>query len=202
MDKNSDIPDLMFDSLNQVMRSYAPLSDNTWKKFKTICKHRPLTKGERFTDAGTIPRSFGFVYQGLLRAYINDLKGGEYNKNFFPEGTFPGAMVALLSTSRSRFTIDALEPSELIEIDFQAYRHLLMASDDLKVFHIHYLEKNWLVAKDIREVALVQDNAAERYQRFQSEHPELVERLPQYHIASHLGITPTQLSRIRKIISQ
>lgn len=45
---------------------------------------------------------------------------------------------------------------------------------------------------------LVQEDAAQRYRRFLRRSPTLAERLPQYHIASHMGITPTQLSRIRK----
>ena len=68
----------------------------------------------------------------------------------------------------------------------------------MKLFQIHYLEKNWLLAKDAREIELVQEDATARYLRFIDEYPRLVERLPQYHIALHLGITPTQLSRIRK----
>ena len=80
------------------------------------------------------------------------------------------------------------------------YRKLLMEKHDLKLFQIYYLEKNWLVAKEIREVEIVQNNAAQRYKKFLAEYPSLEERLPQYHIASHLGITPTQLSRIRKKI--
>ena len=86
----------------------------------------------------------------------------------------------------------------LIEIDFAAYRKLMLEKDDLKLFQIYYLEKNWLMAKDAREIEIVQEDATVRYQRFLIEHSSLVERLPQYHIASHLGITPTQLSRIRK----
>lgn len=75
-----------------------------------------------------------------------------------------------------------------------------MEESDLKLFHIFYLEKNWLMAKDAREIEIVQENAGQRYQRFLKEYPSLNSRIPQYHIASHLGITPTQLSRIRKKI--
>jgi len=71
-------------------------------------------------------------------------------------------------------------------------------SDEIKLYQIHYLEKNWLVAKDAREIEIVQLDATQRYLRFIAEHQEIAERISQYHIASHLGVTPTQLSRIRK----
>jgi hypothetical protein len=91
-----------------------------------------------------------------------------------------------------------LEESLIFEIDFACYRQLLLEKDDLKLFQIRYLEKNWLLAKDAREIEIVQEDATTRYLRFIEEYPNLVDRLPQYHIASHLGVTPTQLSRIRK----
>ena len=101
-------------------------------------------------------------------------------------------MMALLTSSPSEKVEDTL----LIEINFTAYRQLMLEKNNLKLFQIYYLEKNWLLAKDSLEI--VQDDATARYLRFIDEHPSLVNYLAQYDIASHLGITPTQLSRIRK----
>ena len=110
-------------------------------------------------------------------------------------------MVALLTTSASTFTIEALEESYMLQINFNKYRHLLKICDDLKWFQILYLEKNWVIEKEKREVALVQNNATERYRLFKENYAALEDHIPQFHIASHLGITPTQLSRIRKTLS-
>ena len=55
-----------------------------------------------------------------------------------------------------------------------------------------------MIHKDAREVSIVQDDAQERYEDFLMNYSSLGARLSQFHIASHLGITPTQLSRIRK----
>lgn len=180
------------------MDSYAPLSGATWAALQTFCTPQSVGKGHALCRSGEQPDAFWFVYTGLFRVFVTDEDGREYNKIFFDEGTFPGSMAALLTATPSRFTIESLEPSVVIGIDFRAYRKLLFEAGDLMRFHIAYLEKHWLLAKDAREVALVQEDAAQRYQRFLSEHPTLNTRLPQYHIASHLGITPTQLSRIRK----
>ena len=117
---------------------------------------------------------------------------------FFDEGTFPGSMAALLRETPSLFTVEALEPSLVLEIEFKPFRKLLHEHHDLALFQVHYLEKNWLLAKEPREVALVQQSARLRYEKFIEDYPALARRLPQYLIASHLGITPTQLSRIKK----
>lgn len=107
-------------------------------------------------------------------------------------------MVALLTESKSHFGIQALEDSHLLQINFKEYRQLLDDHEDLKWFHIHYLERHWIIEKEQREVALVQHSASERYLYFKAKNAALLNRIPQFHIASHLGITPTQLSRIRK----
>lgn len=187
-------------ALRRVMDSYYSLSRETWSKLTALCHFRRIDKHAVVYPSGEIPSTFAFVYSGLMRVYVIDEQGNEYNKNFFDEGKFPGSMAALLTSTPSRFTIDALEPTAIIEINFTGYRNLLAEQHDLKLFQIYYLEKNWLLAKDAREVEIVQENATQRYQRFLREYPGLVDRLPQYHIASHLGITPTQLSRIRKKI--
>lgn len=187
-----------FNALKNTMESYASLSEATWADLVALCTFRELQKHQVLYPLGDIPASFAFVARGLFRSFITDEKGNEYNKNFFYENTFPGSMVALLRHEPSQFAIVALEPAQIIEIDFTAYRKLLLQRDDLKLFQIHYLEKNWLLAKDAREIAIVQEDATQRYLRFIQDYPFLVERLPQHHIASHLGITPTQLSRIRK----
>ena len=187
-----------FNCLKKAMNSYVSIGAETWAALRVICKFSSLKKHQVLYPAGKLPTSFSFVYRGLFRSFITDEKGNEYNKNFFYENTFPGSMVALLRNQPSQFAIVALEPAQIIEIDFNAYRSLLLQRDDLKLFQIYYLEKNWLLAKDAREIAIVQENATQRYLRFVQDYPFLVERLSQHHIASHLGITPTQLSRIRK----
>ena len=62
----------------------------------------------------------------------------------------------------------------------------------------NYLEKHWLLEKEPKEIGYLQFEAKHRYQQFLEDFHDIISRIPQYHIASFLGITPTQLSRIRK----
>lgn len=185
-------------ALKNTMESYINISDNTWNEFKQICTFMNIKKNDCICRFNEYSDGFYFVSVGLFRTYILNEKGNEYNKNFFFENTFPGSMVALLNNETSDFEIQALEDSKIIHINFKKYRELLLKYDDLKMFQIYYLEKNWLISKDAREVDIVQKDADERYDEFLETYGNLSLRLTQYHIASHLGITPTQLSRIRK----
>lgn len=184
--------------LKEVLDSYFPISFDTWNKFKMIIEYKKVAKNTKLCKINEIPRSFYFVQKGLLRAYVIDEKGTEYNKTFFQEGTFPASMVSLLKNKPSSFEIEALEDCELIEIDFNKYGELLISSEDLKLFHIYYLEQNWLMKTESKDISFVQKDAQERYEDFLKNNTNLESRLPLYHVASHLGITPTQLSRIRK----
>ncbi|XPF92762.1 Crp/Fnr family transcriptional regulator [Colwellia sp. RE-S-Sl-9] len=195
---NNAIKNQAFLALKATINAYYPLSDSTWNTFIKFCEYKSIEKNEALYPSGQVPQSFAFVYQGLFRAFNMDNKGNEYNKTFFYERCFPGSMTALLTDSPTTITIEALEPSIIITINFKQYRQLLLTSEDLKLFQIYYLEKNWLLTKDARENEIIQEDATQRYQKFLQEFPELSQRLAQYHIASHLGITPTQLSRIRK----
>lgn len=187
-----------FRALKRAMDSYWRLAPDTWQALRSLCHYRELSGGDVLYHAGELPDSFAFVYTGLLRVVITDADGRQYNKNFFEENSFPGSMAALLGGTASRFQVDALEPSRVVTIHFSGFRDLLFRTPDLMRFHIHYLERNWLMVKDAREVEFVQEDARSRYLHLLETRPGLCRRLPQHHIASHLGITPTQLSRIRK----
>lgn len=198
---SADNREKAYSALRESLCSYAPISDETWLDFIKITKFRLIKKHSILYPFGEKPRSYSYIYQGLVRCFSCDEKGNEYNKVFFDEGKFPGSMTALLTSTPSKLAIEAIEESLIIEIDFNAYRQLMSKNNELKDFQIFYLEKNWLLEKDAREIEIIQEGAEARYLRFIANYPSLVDRLPQYHIASHLGITPTQLSRIRKNLS-
>ena len=184
--------------LKTVLDSYHPLSQSAWHAYKACTRFKYLKKGEILCSQGTLPTHFAFLHKGLMRAYLTDEDGNEFNKNFFCDGRFPGAMSALLDSKPSFLTLEALEECEVLEIDFKRFRTALFEFPDLMALHIHYLEKHWLLEKEPKEIGYLQYDAKERYLIFLDEFHQMAPRLPQYHIASYLGVTATQLSRIRK----
>ncbi|MDQ8187049.1 cyclic nucleotide-binding domain-containing protein [Pelagicoccus sp. SDUM812002] len=187
--------------LRHAMTRYAELSDSTWTKLCQACSERKLSKGETLVQIGTPSRHLYFVCQGLLRSYTLSADGKEYNKKFFPENTFPGTIRALLKSEASDFALQALEPSSVLAIDHHAYRRLLESSEDLKWYHIQYLETNWVLEKEPIEVGLALSDSTARYRAFIEKHASILDRIPLHHIASAIGVTPTQLSRIRKAVT-
>ncbi|WP_163410834.1 Crp/Fnr family transcriptional regulator [Flavobacterium ajazii] len=185
-------------NLKLAIESYSPISEKSWKLIEKIAEFQTLKKGETLLQNGEIAKNLHFIAKGILRAFITDQQGNFYNKNLFPENVFAGSKVSLMLQTPSNFTLEALEDCVLININYKKYIELINQNDDLKNFYIAHLEKNWIIEKEQREVALVMQNATERYVNLLEKHPDIADRIPLLHIASHLGITPTQLSRIRK----
>ncbi|SHF08543.1 cAMP-binding domain of CRP or a regulatory subunit of cAMP-dependent protein kinases [Fodinibius roseus] len=184
--------------LRTKFESYSRVSDNSWAMIESLVRFQTLEEGEILLREGQVARDFHFICKGALRAFVTDYDGNVYNKNLFLDGRFAGSKVSLLKKAPSEFTLEALEDSIIINLDYFKYRKLIDEHQDLKDFYIAYLEKNWILDKEQREISLVMENATQRYQKLLDRHPDIDNRIAQRHIAAHLGITPTQLSRIRK----
>lgn len=184
--------------LKKSFDDYSLISDKSWELIKSTVQFQNLKKGEILLREGQIPRKIHYISKGILRTYYTDDEGNIYNKNIFFEKDFAASKVSLLLSSPSRFTIEALENSLIINIDYKKYRDFISKNDDLKDFYIAFIEKNWIIKKEPNEISLVMKTATERYLFLLKKYSNIEKRIPLHHIASHLGITPTQLSRIRK----
>ena len=195
-------PEIYLNNLKLYFESYAPISEQSWKLIEGLTDFQTIKKGEILLENGEICKNMYFIAKGILRTFITDEQGNFYNKNLFFENRLACSKVSSMLQTPSDFTIEALEDCILIQLNYKKYIQLITENDDLKNFYIAYLEKNWIIEKEQREVALVMQNATERYLNLLETHPTIADRVPLLHIASHLGITPTQLSRIRKSLEK
>ncbi len=185
---------------NEKISSYYPISKATFENLLAIANVVNLERNEILVQQGSIGRQFCFLYSGYLRAYISDERGRIYNKNIAVSGDFIASTVSCILNKPSKFTLQAITDCSLLSISYKKFRDLLFYTDDLKSFYIHYLEKNWVIDKEEREISIVMEDAQIRYERLLINNPNIEKHVPLQYIASHLGITPTQLSRIRKLL--
>ena len=192
--------DKYFEQFRLACSQYYNFSDEVFEDFKNICFIREVKKGEILQDTYTEAKYIYFICKGILRTYYLNEKGQIYTKNIFSENYFSASKVSLITKKDSYLNIDVLEDSTLIYINFEKYKELIKTKIEFKDFYINYLEKNWVIIKEKNEISLILDDAMTRYQNFIKQNPNIQNRIPLHHIANHLGITPTQLSRIRKNI--
>jgi len=200
MSEDKKISEKSFQLLLETMNTYAPISEKTWKEFIKICRLKKVKKDDEIVSFEEKSNSIYFVVKGIFRAYVLGGDEGEREvvKNFFDEGRFPASITSMLKDEVSDFCIQAIEESVVIEINFKKYRELLKKFDDLKWYHIQYLEKHWLLEREPQELSLLNDEGKKRYLNFLNQYPGVIDRVALYHVASRVGVTATQLSRIRK----
>lgn len=188
-----------FQFLLETIKSYAEIGDDTWRALQSISRIKDVSKGQEIVSLGEKSDAIYFVCKGIFLAYVlgGDQGEREVVKNFFDEGRFPASITSMLKNEESNFCMVALEDSVVIEMNFKGYRKILKEKDDFKWFHIQYIERHWLLEREPQELSLLNDEGVARYLNFLEQYPGVIDRVPLYNVASRIGVTPTQLSRIR-----
>ncbi|GAA5220683.1 Crp/Fnr family transcriptional regulator [Membranihabitans marinus] len=199
----SDV-DLFFDTIVRTMdkiydflQSITSIDEATIEALKPLFKRKELKKNQNFIEAGVKAKKIAFLESGILRAYYRNDEGQEYNKHFFIPPCFIGGYSSLVSGKTNQIIQQALTDCVIWEANYSALVQLYGEHRDLERMS-RILSEQFFVQKEQREVEIVLLNADKRYEIFKREWPDLEQIIPQYHIASYLGISPTQLSRIRR----
>jgi CRP-like cAMP-binding protein len=171
------------------------------RKLEQCIRPIELKRDTYFLREGEIPQRIGFNKSGLLRYFYIDRNGVELTKHFCLENTLAISYSAFLQRVESRFYIQALEDTKLLVVDYDTY-HDLLDSHPCWQIAARKLAEMLFILKEKREAELLLDSAQERYQQFLVDYPGLEKRIPQYHIASYLGIVPESLSRIRSSLKE
>ena len=182
--------------MKQFIQEFAGIDDSTAQAFVDLFTYSSLKKGDNFISEGETGHKVAFIKEGLLRSYYISPKGDEYNKHFFLAGVFVAPLTSLVLKTPSPLYIGALENTSLLIADYNDVEKLYKEKPLLNRLGRILVEFAW-IGKERRETQLIMTDARERYKTFIDEYPGLEQRIPQYHIASYLGITPVQLSRIR-----
>ncbi|WP_075341935.1 Crp/Fnr family transcriptional regulator [Tenacibaculum agarivorans] len=173
---------------------------NTFKELQKYFTPFQLKKNEFFVREGEYAKQIGFLKKGIVRAFFLNKDGKEYTKQFFVGPSIIGAYSALLTKQTNKIAQQALTDCEILVANFTNIEKLYTKFHDLerlgrKIAEFYFLEK------EQKEIEMAILNADKRYLIMREQFPTIETIIPQYYIASYLGISPTQLSRIRKKLS-
>jgi len=186
----------MYDLILKNISRFITLTSEEEQYFTSLLKLKKIKKKAYLLQEGDISRHQYFVSKGCLRTYMIDEKGLEHIIQFAIEDWWTGDMYSFLTQTPARFTIDALEDTELLCLEKNALEELYIRIPKFERFFRHLLQ-NAFVALQERIIANLSQPADERYCTFITKYPDMEKRLPLKQIASYLGITPESLSRIR-----
>lgn len=183
--------------LRHCLQGVAPLPDDAWRAAEVMFSCKSYPAGEHVIAAGEVVTELHFLTSGLARYYYLDEKGREFNKSFSTTGQVLSSVLSLVTGEPTRFSVQVLEASQCLSLRYKDFLDLAESYRDWERLRLRLLEQ--LVLKQERRAAdLLISSATERYLRFLAEFDHVAGRIPNYHIASFLGITEVALSRIRK----
>jgi CRP-like cAMP-binding protein len=189
----------------EVLRAYllarASISEQEMDFIRTMFRPAALRSGEFLQRAGTVAKDAAFVARGCLRTYVIDPKGKEHIVQFAPETWWVADNVSLASGKPSEYFVDALEDSDLLLIDSPSHEAIVEKIPGYAGAFRKGLQRH-AAAKDERIVSSISASAHDRYLRFLETYPSLATRVPQWMLASYLGVTPETVSRIRRKLAR
>jgi CRP-like cAMP-binding protein len=191
--------DAKFSNLRKHFADTDYFSDDDFEKLVSYLTPVVLKKKDFFTVQGELCRYLAYVNSGCLRAFHTDSKGIEFTMYFAFPNWWTGDKTSFYSGTPSRFSVQALEETELFRADKTRWEEAL---DKIPAFEKWYRIKTRksYEATQQKIIDTQTESAEEKYLKLLKNSPEIVQRIPQHYIASYLGIKPQSLSRIRKNI--
>lgn len=178
-----------------------PLSEKTISLISEIFVSAQLKKGEYFIRKGQFAKEIAFLETGIVRAYYINNEGKEYNKTFFSGPSIIGSYASLISKQKNAVAQQALTDCEIWKASFHKIEELSEGNFEIERLR-RIIAESYFLSNEKKEIEMALLDAEKRYLILQQEYPGIELKIPQYHIAAYLGISPTQLSRIRKTLAQ
>ena len=187
------------DLLIQTIRSYIPFSPADEAIAQQLFHRKEYKKGEHLLTSGDICRYLIFIESGLVRYYTT--KDGEEQTNYFnKEGDFVCYYTSFLPQKPSDVNIQALEHCVVWQISFDGLQQFYKEVQYGERFGRLGIEAVF-VNVSAQVGSIYTDTPETRYKNFLSAYSAIAQRIPQYYIASYVGVKPQSLSRIRKRLS-
>lgn len=154
-------------------------------------------KKENLLEQGEICKFNYFVLSGCLRKFFINDKGVETTTHFAIEQWWITDGFAFEQRKTTEFYIQAVEHSEILMVDLASFEELLKTFPKMERY-FRFVYQRAAAAAEMRIKYLYDFSKEDYYHHFNDNYPEFVQRIPQYLLASFLGLTPEYLSEVRK----
>lgn len=173
------------------------LTDADWAELSPYFDFKETNNNNYLLRAGEVCHNTFFVESGLLNSFSLDEKGGEHIIQFLPENWIVSDRSSQYFNAPSSYFIKAIEPSVVVYMQREFLEKAVALRPAFACFQDSSLQR-YIHIQQKRINSLLAMSAKDRYLSFIEMYPNLLLRIPQWMIASYLGITPESLSRVRR----
>ena len=173
------------------------LTDTEFEKLSDWFVPIKLENKMQFVKEGQVSRNLYFVDSGATHTFSIDKKGETHTVQFGFEGYWVGDMYSFFSGNSAVFNLETLEPTTLFAMKHVDFEKACKQIPKFEMF-FRILVQNGYLSSLQRIAKSFSEDAEQRYLMLIKNHPDIPQRVPQYLVASYLGIKPQSLSRIRQ----
>jgi CRP/FNR family transcriptional regulator, anaerobic regulatory protein len=171
-------------------------SDEEWQVLEQKHTLKFLKKGDYLIKEARICEAVSFIGKGIFVAYYKADKKKRV-RGFFTEGNYISDYRSFLTQQPATTIVQAAEDCEVLQISHKKLQECYTLNTVYETWGRKMAEQSYIAMFD-RMQALTLLTYKERYAQLQQKNSDVLQRVPQYMIASYLGITPEALSRLRK----
>jgi len=177
-----------------------PAKVNEVREILSIFDEQVYKKGSLFKKQDTIIQNLGFLVNGSARSYFINEKGDDITHEVLESQSFLSDIISIRTNEISPVVIEILEKSTLLVAPMVNVSELLNKNVTLNILIREYMGDRAMQLVR-HHLLFLNGTARQRYDYLIATNPSLFKNFPLRYIASMIGVTPTQLSRIRgKII--
>lgn len=165
--------------------------------FRELGVGRQVEANQLLLRAGEVAKRLYLIEQGSARLYVLDAEGRETTTQFFFEGDVVSSLESFLTGDPSIQYLVTMEDCQLRIVEGTAIK-TRVKTDSAMQADLLALTQQRLIHYINLYTSSIADTPTQRYLALQAMHQQEIERIPQYILASYLGISPVHLSRIRR----
>jgi CRP-like cAMP-binding protein len=189
--------DNMYPNFINHIRKYVDLEGDAIEILNQYIEPITFKKKEFLLKEGNVCRSIYFVEKGCLRMFFINDKTSEQITQFALENWWMADFFSFTDSKPSPYFIQAVEKSEIVSIDAPSLEALLKELPQMERY-LRIVMQRALAASQLRMKLMYELSKEEFYTHFCKSFPGFIQRVPQYMIASYLGLTPEYVSELRK----
>ncbi len=137
-----------------------------------------------------------YVFKGAMRAYLVDNSANEHTIAFAIDDWWISDYNSYIFQQPATLFVEALEESILIQLDYNAEQLLKETIPKFEKFFRIITERSFAFLQK-RMLSNLSMTAEERYEDFMNKYSKIALRVPQYTLASYLGMSTEYLSKLR-----